>query len=100
MKKLLLFCLSILLVCFGLVSSTLAQDLDDLKIDNVICPTTVTAGTPLDVTVKVTNEGSTPITITRSAVVLSGNPVRFTWRNRSLGTISKKQNCEYSGLWI
>jgi len=75
MKKLLLFCLSILIVCFGFVSSTLAQGLDDLKIDKVICPTTVTVGTPLDVTVEVANEGPTPITITRSAVVLSGNPV-------------------------
>lgn len=75
MKKLLLFCLSILIVCFGLISSTLAQGLDDLKIDKVICPTTVTVGTPLDVTVEVANEGPTPITITRSAVVLSGNPV-------------------------
>ncbi len=75
MKKLLLFCLSMLLACFGFVSSTLAQGLDDLKIDKVICPTTVTVGTPLDVTVEVANEGPTPITITRSAVVLSGNPV-------------------------
>lgn len=75
MKKLLLFCLLILIVCFGFVSSTLAQGLDDLKIDKVICPTTVTVGTPLDVTVEVANEGPTPITITRSAVVLSGNPV-------------------------
>ncbi|MFH1701808.1 MAG: hypothetical protein ABIB41_00065 [Nitrospirota bacterium] len=75
MKKLLPFCLLVLLACFGLISSTLAQGLDDLKIDNVICPNTVTAGTPLDVTVEVTNEGPTPITITRSAVVLSGNPV-------------------------
>jgi hypothetical protein len=75
MKKLLPFCLSILIFCFGFVSSTLAQALDDLKIDKVICPTTVTVGTPLDVTVEVANEGPTPITITRSAVVLSGNPV-------------------------
>ena len=75
MKKLLLFCLSMLLACFGFVSSTLAQDLDDLELDKVICPNTVTAGTPLDVTVDVTNEGPTPITITRAAVVLSGNPV-------------------------
>src|SRR4030043_2039759 len=75
MKKLLLFCLSVLLACFGFVSSTLAQDLDDLELNKVICPTTVTAGTPLDVTVEVANEGPTPITITREAVVLSGNPV-------------------------
>jgi hypothetical protein len=75
MKKFLIFCLLILITCFGLVSSTLAQDLDNLELNKVICPGTVTAGTRLDVTVEVANEGPTPITITREAVVLSGNPV-------------------------
>jgi len=75
MKKLLTFCLSILIACFGLVSSTLAQNLKDLEIDKVICPETVTAGTALDVSVTVRNDGSAPITITRFAVALSGNPV-------------------------
>jgi hypothetical protein len=75
MKKLLLLCLSILLVCFSFVSTVLAQGLDNLELNKVICPVTVTAGTPLDVTVEVANEGPTPITITREAVVLSGNPV-------------------------
>jgi hypothetical protein len=75
LKKLLLFCLSILIACFGLVSYTLAQNLKDLKIENVICPETVIAGTALDVTVGVNNKGPAPITITRFAAVLSGNPV-------------------------
>jgi hypothetical protein len=75
MKKLLPFCLLTLIACFGLVSSTLAQDLKDLKIDKVICPITVTAGTALKVTVEVSNEGPTQITITRFGVALSGNPV-------------------------
>jgi hypothetical protein len=75
MKKLLPFCLSILIACLVLVSSTIAQNLKDLKIENVICPETVAAGTSLDVTVKVNNEGPAQITITRFGVALSGNPV-------------------------
>ena len=70
MKKLLLFCLTILLACF--VSNALAKDLlDDLEIDQVVCPNNgfVTAGAPLDVTVKVINKGP-QLTLTRAAVVL------------------------------
>jgi hypothetical protein len=75
MKKLLLLYLAILIVCFSFVSTVLAQDLDNLELNKVICPSTVTAGKRLVVTVEVANEGPTPITITREAVVLSGNPV-------------------------
>jgi len=83
MKKLLLFCLTILLACFGFVSTTLAQDLDYLKIDNVICPGTVKAGTSLVVTVYVENKGDdcepTPVgptvEVKRFMVGLAGNPV-------------------------
>jgi len=75
MKKVLLFCLSIVFACFGFVSTALSQDLSDLEIYKVICPETVSAGTALDVTVQISNSGSIPVTITRFAVALSGNPV-------------------------
>lgn len=74
MKKVLIFCLSILVAFFSFTSILFAQDLKNLEIAKVICPQTVNVGTPLDVTVTVENEGPA-ITITRFAVALSGNPV-------------------------
>lgn len=74
MKKALIFCLLILFTCSGLVSIISAQGLDNLDIEKVVCPMTVSAGTPLDVTVTVKNEGPAT-TINRFAVALSGNPV-------------------------
>ena len=82
MKKLLLVCLSILLACFSFVSTALAQDLDNLEIDRVICPANVKAGTSLVVTVYVKNEGEDDedctgptVEVKRFMVGLAGNPV-------------------------
>lgn len=74
MKNVMIFCLSILFTCSGLVSIISAQDLDNLYIEKVACPMTVSVGTPLDVTVTVKNEGPAT-TINRFAVALSGNPL-------------------------
>lgn len=86
MKKVLLFCLSILIACFGFVSTALADietDMDYLKIEEVICPAKVKAGTSLLVTVYVENKGEdcepTPVgrsvDVSRFMVGLAGNPV-------------------------
>jgi len=86
MKKLLLLCLSILLVCFSFVSTALADfetEIDYLKIEEVICPGTVKAGKSLVVTVYVENEGEDcepspvgpTVEVRRFMVGLVGNPV-------------------------
>lgn len=75
MKKLLLFCLTILLACSGVVSTTLAQDLKGLKVTDVVCPTEVTAGASFTVTVYVENDGPNTVTANYAMVGITGNPV-------------------------
>lgn len=71
MKRFLLLFLSFLFVCFGLVATASAQDGADVQ---VVCPTSVTAGTALTVTVTPYNYNCTgSVTFNRAMVALGGN---------------------------
>ena len=72
MKKLLLMFLSVILICFSLTVTALAQDLDCIEIDKVACPTSVKVGNSLNVTVYVKNECFTDVTVTRAMIGLAG----------------------------